>query len=252
MASAGCLPRVRQLAPQSAGERSGLVMIKVLIGCIELARGVALRDEMEQEMGAACECALRSLDALVEGAAALRPDVLLLEHSGDESGIPLLTSVGRVSPLTHVLLLCDGCSRELIMEALESGASGCIFKSSPPAAIAQAVRAANRGELWFSRTVLLDALGGHPAGSTAAPASEGKLTPREHEIMHLISAGLSNKEIARQLAISDHTVKTHLHRVYVKLHRSGRYKALQAESTLGIDARALARAVMPAAHVRNG
>ena len=252
MASTGRLPRVRQIAPQGAGKRSGLVMIKVLIGCIEPARGIALRDEIAQEMGTACECAVRGLDALVEGVAALRPDVLLLERSGDEGGIPLITSVGRVSPLTHVLLLCDDCSRELIMEALESGASGCIFKSSPPAAIAQAVRAAHRGELWFSRTVLLDALGVHPAGSAAAPAAEGKLTPREHEVMHLISAGLSNKEIARKLAISDHTVKTHLHRVYVKLHRSGRYKALLAEPTLGIDAGALRRAVLPAAHARHG
>jgi DNA-binding NarL/FixJ family response regulator len=56
-------------------------------------------------------------------------------------------------------------------------------------------------------------------------AGEHKLTQREEEILRLIGTGLTNKEIARRLAISDKTVKTHLHHVYVKLHRSGRYKA---------------------------
>jgi DNA-binding CsgD family transcriptional regulator len=81
--------------------------------------------------------------------------------------------------------------------------------------------------------VLLHALGAQPVAHTPAPpAEEGTLTRREHEIMLLIGTGLTNKEIARRLAISDHTVKTHLHRVYVKLHRSGRYKALLAQHAL--------------------
>ena len=227
-------------------------MIKVLIGCAEPAWGLALRGEMAQEMDEASECAVRSLDMLMEGVAALLPDVLLLERSGDEGVGPLVDNIMRISPLTRVLLLSDGCGRELIMEALESGASGCVFKSSPPAAFAQAVRAAYRGESWFSRTVLLDALGVRPVGRAAAPAAaEGKLTPREHEIMDLIGAGLSNKEIARRLAISDHTVKTHLHRVYVKLHRSGRYKALLAQPSLGLEASTLAAPALPAAYVRD-
>ena len=55
------------------------------------------------------------------------------------------------------------------------------------------------------------------------------LTHREEEILQLIGHGLSNKEIGRRLEISDQTVKTHLHRVYSKLHKSGRYKAYLAQ-----------------------
>jgi DNA-binding NarL/FixJ family response regulator len=253
MANAGRSPRVGQSHGLRMRRNGAIqVMIKVLIGCVEPAWGIALRSEMAQEMEDASECSVRSLDRLIDGVAALRPDVLLLERSGDEGVGALVASVMRISPFTRVLLLCDGCSRELIMEALEWGASGCCFKSSPPAAFAQAVRAAHRGESWFSRTVLLDALGVRPIGrAAAAPTAEGKLTPREHEIMDLIGAGLTNKEIARRLAISDHTVKTHLHRVYVKLHRSGRYKALLAQPALAMETSVLAPAALPAASVRD-
>jgi Response regulator containing a CheY-like receiver domain and an HTH DNA-binding domain len=56
------------------------------------------------------------------------------------------------------------------------------------------------------------------------------LTAREREILDLVGAALSNKEIARKLAISDKTVKTHLHHIYVKLQRSGRYKAFLSDA----------------------
>lgn len=87
------------------------------------------------------------------------------------------------------------------------------------------------GDTWFGRSTLLQALhsliGAAPVART--PVDEGRLTQREEEILHLTGRGLTNKEIARELDISDHTVKTHLHRVYVKLHQSGRYKVLLSQ-----------------------
>jgi DNA-binding NarL/FixJ family response regulator len=67
------------------------------------------------------------------------------------------------------------------------------------------------------------------ARGIAPPADEVRLTEREQEIFDLIARGLTNKEIARELDISDQTVKTHLHRAYVKLQQSGRYKALLSQ-----------------------
>jgi DNA-binding NarL/FixJ family response regulator len=227
-------------------------VVKLLIGCIDPAWGIALGERIAQEMHGACECVVRGIDRLVEGTATLRPDVLLLESRGDDGAGALVTAVVRTNATTRVLLFCEDCSRELVMEALESGASGCLFKSSPGSAFAEAVSTAHRGATWFCREVLLHALGAQPvARAPAPPAEEGKLTRREDEIMILIGAGLSNKEIARRLAISDHTVKTHLHRVYVKLHRSGRYKALLAQPALGADSVAFTHAALPAAHPRN-
>ncbi len=91
----------------------------------------------------------------------------------------------------------------------------------------------HEGQTWFSRSDLLQALRLQlrvmPAGLRVEPEHEGMLTVREREILDLIGRAMSNKEIARQLEISAATVKTHLHHVYVKLQKSGRYKALLSE-----------------------
>jgi DNA-binding NarL/FixJ family response regulator len=226
------------------------VVINLLIGCFEPAWGVALRDAIAFEMFGACEGVVCSVHTLLDEAALMGPDVVLLERRGHGVGA-LVASLGRTRPSTRVLLFCDGCSRELILEALESCAAGCLFKASPAAVFAEAVRTVYAGAPWFGREVLLDALGAKPGGA-ALPlaAKESKLTQREREIMLLIRAGMSNKEIARRLAISDHTVKTHLHHVYVKLHRSGRYKVLLAGPMLGMDASPLPLAASMTSHVR--
>ena len=90
-----------------------------------------------------------------------------------------------------------------------------------------------------------------PADSSDALNNDDLLTAREHEILALVGTAMSNKEIAHQLKISDLTVKSHLHRVYVKLQRSGRYRAfmssgaLTARSQHGRDAPAPAEAARP-------
>jgi DNA-binding NarL/FixJ family response regulator len=89
------------------------------------------------------------------------------------------------------------------------------------------VRSVHEGDTWFGRSALLQALRSLIGPTPALRAiEEGRLTHREEEIFNLVGRALTNKEIARQLEISDHTVKTHLHRIYVKLRQSGRYKAL--------------------------
>jgi DNA-binding NarL/FixJ family response regulator len=250
MAAPRRFPRVtRSTSLGGASKWRRTVVINLLIGCYEPAWGVALRDAMALEMFGACEGVVCTVHKLLDEAALRAPDVVLLERRGGQGGGSLVASLGRTSPTTRVLLFCEGYSRELIMEALESCAVGCLFKASPAAVFAEAVRTVYSGAPWFGREVLLDALGAQPGGpALPLPAKESKLTQREREIMLLIRAGMSNKEIARRLAISDHTVKTHLHHVYVKLHRSGRYKALLAQPLFGVDAGGLARVALPGAH----
>ena len=178
----------------------------------------------------ACETA--GLDEAPERAALLRPHVLLLEASSRaDHASPLMTRLRHGSPGTRTLLLVSGSlTRDLVVNAIRDGALGCVQDTEAPAVLAKAGRPIHGGESWFGRGVLYQAL--HGSLCPSAPASvvlaadEANLTPREREILDLIGAGLSNKEIGRRLEISDKTVKTHLHRVYVKLNRSGRYKAL--------------------------
>jgi DNA-binding NarL/FixJ family response regulator len=162
------------------------------------------------------------------------------------------------------MLMCEACTRELAIAVIEGGVRGCLHKDTSIRVLVDALRAVHRGETWLSRSALLQALRNTPpiqSKPAEIPATrrtnpDSQLTPREDQILHLIGDGLSNKEIGRRLDISDQTVKTHLHHIYVKLHRSGRYKAFLAQpgtdSTLPPLPAMAAAAGFAAAHLREG
>jgi DNA-binding NarL/FixJ family response regulator len=160
-------------------------------------------------------------------AAALRPDVALIDL---DPGLRVLPALAHASCGTRALLLYRACTHADIVEAIRAGAHGCIARSMDPSLLAKAVRTVFAGSTWFGRTALLQALRSQIGADAPAVAEGSKLTQREEEILRLIGQGLSNKEIGRRLDISDQTVKTHLHRVYAKLHQSGRYKAFLAQA----------------------
>jgi DNA-binding NarL/FixJ family response regulator len=204
------------------------MQIQLLIGCSDSNLGQTLCSRLALEDGIHITGQTTQLANVVASAAAMRPDVLLLEDDGGFGGVLRhLSDIRRVSPGTRSLILYEASTLGLTIEAIRQGASGCLHKSSEPSLYAKAVRAVHAGETWFGRLALLQALQSK-IGASPAPQrlmDEGPLTPREEEILHLIGSGLTNKEIGRRLEISDKTVKTHLHRVYVKLNKSGRYKA---------------------------
>lgn len=206
--------------------------IRVLLEYADVNWAADLGERLRQEPGApGITCTLTDVEGLPQTASTMRPDVLLLERPGNgERTRELVAGICAAWPCARVLMLCDACSWQLTIESIKYGASGCMVKSSAPSLVAKAVRAVYRGENWYGRSALLQALQSQicctPAMQTV---EEGKLTPREDEILNLIGAGLSNKEIGRRLEISDKTVKTHLHRVYVKLNQSGRFKAFLAQ-----------------------
>jgi DNA-binding NarL/FixJ family response regulator len=203
------------------------MQIKLLIGSRDQALAQSIQDGLEQEDPGGIACEISTLHDLSARAAALKPDVALIEvGEGTESCWSALAKVRCLSPRTHTLMACDSCSQTVVLEAIKQGAHGCICKSAEPWLYAKAVRSVHGGETWFGRTELLKALQLQIGIVPLTPIqTDDRLTPREEEILHLIGAGLSNKEIGRRLDISDKTVKTHLHRIYVKLNRSGRYKA---------------------------
>ena len=209
--------------------------INLLVGCAELNWGLSLCESLHAAQPGSFQYAVSTMEGVVREAAALQPDVILLERPQAEGAVhEMVAALAWRSAAARVLLMCKACSRELAIAAIEGGAKGCLHMDTPIGVLVDAVRAVHRGETWFSRSALLQALRNPPeiqAKKTTSP--DCQLTPREEEILHLIGAGLSNKEIGRRLEISDHTVKTHLHHVYVKLQRSGRYKAYLAQP--GVD-----------------
>jgi DNA-binding NarL/FixJ family response regulator len=155
----------------------------------------------------------------------MHPDVVVLDF---QRGLRTLGQLVMASPRTRALLMYARCTSDDVAEAVRRGAAGCIPHAVTTELLAKAVRTVASGGAWWGRMALLEALRAQMSVS-APPQHGGSLTQREEEILQLIGHGLSNKEIARRLEISDHTVKTHLHRIYSKLQRSGRYKAYLAQ-----------------------
>ncbi len=151
----------------------------------------------------------------------LVPDVYLLDWKFRcRDGTPLLDTIQTISPTTKTLLFCDVCGKEELAVALAHGARGLLFKTSPPQQWLKAVRTVSNGGLWFGRELLidlLDSLLSRPEIQPSKVQATEALTEREKEVAGWVGRGMSNKEIARQMTISDATVKTHLQHIFSKL-----------------------------------
>lgn len=207
--------------------------VRLLVACRDERRAEAHRATLMRVAGDLIEALATRLDDVTLVSAQQRPDVVLLEHVAGDEERPwrILQSLALVSPASRILMLCDLCTDRLVTSFIANGACGSVTTASDAPLWAKAVLAVHRGESWFARSTVLEALRRQLAAHRPLSASsqdERLLTTREREILSLIGDGMSNKEIGRCLSISDQTVKTHLHHIYVKLNRSGRYKAFAA------------------------
>ncbi|MEU4702015.1 response regulator transcription factor [Nonomuraea dietziae] len=151
--------------------------------------------------------------ALVEK---LRPDVLLLDLK-----MPVLDGLGALERLnggpTRVLVLTSVSDRSDVGPAMRAGAAGFLYKDVDPNALVQAVRAVHGGQVLLAQEAA--------SAMLSAEAPPVPLTDREREVLRLIAAGRSNKEIARDLSVAEKTVKTHVSNVLMKLGVQDRTQA---------------------------
>jgi DNA-binding NarL/FixJ family response regulator len=183
-------------------------------------------------------------DAAVELVAAARPQVVLMDLN--MPGCDGATATARITadyPGTRVVVLTTYADDESIIGALRAGALGYLTKDATRAEIGRAIHAAAAGQAILDPSVqqaLLNAAvrapeppGAQPApagagtGIGASPADPGELTPREADVLRLIAAGQSNREIARTLFVSEATVKTHVNRIFAKTGSRDRAAAIR-------------------------
>jgi NarL family two-component system response regulator LiaR len=160
----------------------------------------------------------------VELATRLLPEVVLMDLVMPElDGVEATRAIRDASPSTKVIVLTSFDDDEKVFPAIKAGAAGYLLKDVHPAELAEAVRKASRGEALLAPSVAARLMqevageGGRPAGND--------LTERELEVLRLIARGQANKVIARELGVSEKTVKTHVSNILAKLHLADRTQA---------------------------
>ncbi|TDD15996.1 response regulator [Nonomuraea diastatica] len=158
----------------------------------------------------------------VELVGELRPDVLLLDLK-----MPVLDGLGALERLTgtatRIVVLTSVSDRSDVGPAMRAGASGFLYKDVDPSALVQAVRAVHGGQVLLAPEAA-EAMLASPDGASGVPGAV-PLTEREREVLALIAAGRSNREIARSLTVAEKTVKTHVSNVLMKLGVQDRTQA---------------------------
>jgi NarL family two-component system response regulator LiaR len=157
------------------------------------------------------------------------PDVVLIDViMPNMDGIEATKQIKDAFPNIGVVVLSGHDERQFLFDALKAGASGYLLKTADLDEVVATVRSAARGEAKLDPALATQVLSEFQAYQKADVADVYQpLTPREREILRLMSDGLPNKTIASRLKISERTVTTHIANIYSKLHVNNRVSAIQ-------------------------
>jgi DNA-binding NarL/FixJ family response regulator len=173
--------------------------------------------------------------AAVETAAATHPQVVLMDLNMPRcDGVEATRRIRADHPVTQVVVLTTYSDDESIIGALQAGALGYLTKDATRAEIGRAVLAAAAGQAVLDPAVQQRLLSAAVRAPAAQPDHDpDELTPRESDVLRLIAAGKSNREIARALYVSEATVKTHVNRIFAKTGSRDRTQAIRYAYTHG-------------------
>jgi NarL family two-component system response regulator LiaR len=155
----------------------------------------------------------------------LVPDVILMDLVMPEmDGIACINQLKKQRPEARILVLTNFAGEEMIFPAIKAGAVGYHLKDSSPETLIEAIRQVNQGVASLHPSIAKKVLEEFH-NSDKQQLSEEPLTQRELEVLRLIAQGHENREIAKQLVISDATVRTHVSNILGKLHLASRTQA---------------------------
>jgi DNA-binding NarL/FixJ family response regulator len=160
-------------------------------------------------------------------AAELQPDVVLMDlNMPGMSGVEATQRLSAAAPSVNVVVLTVVADDRQVMDALLAGACGYLLKESSIDEIIEGIRAAARRESMISPRIATRLVARLRQTGEAEPTPNAvELTPREREVLDLLARGMDNREIARTLELSQHTVKNHVSSILVKLQVENRIQA---------------------------
>jgi DNA-binding NarL/FixJ family response regulator len=167
----------------------------------------------------------------VEKAQEMMPDVVLMDvRMPKRSGIEATTQIKDLLPHAKILMLTISDEEADLYDAIKAGASGYLLKEIPIEEVADAIRS-----VWAGQSRISPAMASKLLNEFSAMAKSGedrpqvptpKLTDREMEVLRLVATGMNNRDIAKQLYISENTVKNHIRNILEKLHLHSRMEAV--------------------------
>ena len=217
-------------APEDS-ERAADDAIRVVI-CDDHAlfrRGLAM--VLEEEPGIQVVGEAEDGEAAVAVTVEIVPDVVLMDvRRPKRSGIEATRAIAELVPSTKILMLTVSDEEEDLYEAVKAGAAGYLLKEVSIEAVADAIRSVVSGQSLITPSMASKLLAEFSSMAKRAEAKQSvpspRLTARELEVLRLVAQGMSNKEIAGELYISENTVKNHVRNILEKLHLHSRMEAV--------------------------
>jgi DNA-binding NarL/FixJ family response regulator len=167
--------------------------------------------------------------AATELATTAVPDVILMDvRMPKRSGIEACVAIKEVAPTARIIMLTVSDEEADLYDAVKNGASGYLLKDSSIDEVAQAIRVVADGQSLISPSMAIKLLDEFKQMSRPdrQQVPTPKLTDRELEVLKLVAQGLSNREIAKRLFISENTVKNHVRNILEKLQLHSRMEAV--------------------------
>lgn len=219
------MPRIRRL-PRMKSLASTIGPFSVLIADDHpmVRAGVHRLLSRASELSVACECA--NGEEVVRQWQALRPSIGVIDvRMPVMNGVEAIREIRRLDPTARLVAMTTMCGDEDVFRALQAGAGGYILKDCSAETLVDCVRAVLRGQRYLDPTA---------AASLAARVLHAPLTQRESEVLERIALGLSNKRIARELDVTEGTVKTHVKSLLDKLDADNRTQAIRIAASRGL------------------
>ena len=174
----------------------------------------------------------------VDSVRMLTPDIVLMDFSlPDGTGAEATRKIIQDYPGCKIVFMTMSDKEEDLLAAIRSGAVGYLMKNMTPSKLVAALRSVQQGESALSRSMTLQLM--KELARTKQPEHTGdpalgRLTPREQEVLAELAAGKSNQEIARQLYISENTVKYHVHSILEKFNLRDRIEVARFAKEHGV------------------
>jgi len=177
-------------------------------------------------------------EQILSGARANRPSVALISASlqdGSLSGFAAVRELRAQSTEIRTILLLDSAEPGLVIDAFRAGAKGIFCREDSLNSLCRCIEAVHAGQIWANSVQLesvLDAFARVAPPRLVEASGKVPLSKREQQVAQLVSEGLSNREIAQQLKLSEHTIKNYLFHIFEKLGMSSRVELVLFARTL--------------------